>query len=93
VAIVSNWEMQSYDRFRCEPATDKLVMRPPNPFLSLIFSNSKQPQGVVIGSCDRALGRKARAEGFRKLFRFPARDFAPKPHAHDPVAAPCVDTT
>jgi len=22
----------------------------------------------------------------------PARDFAPKPHAHDPVALPCVDS-
>ena len=45
---------------------------------------------MVIGSGDRALGRKARVESIRAPVGIPARDFAPKPHAHDPVAMPCV---
>ena len=48
------------------------------------------PRGMVIGSGDRALGRKVRVESIRRPFGIPARDFAPKPHAHDPVAMPCV---
>jgi len=46
---------------------------------------------MVIGLCDRALVRKARAENIRTRISATARDFAPKPHAHGPVARPCVE--
>jgi len=45
---------------------------------------------MVIGLCDRALGREASAESIRAQIRTIARDLAPKPHAHDPVAMPCA---
>jgi len=45
--------------------------------------------GVVIGPCDRALGCEARADNREALYTLCfARVHTPKPHAHDPVAAP-----
>ncbi len=51
------------------------------------FCNFNHPQGMVMGSCDRALGRKARGEGLRTRPVVVARDFAPKPQHMTP--SPC----
>ncbi len=52
----------------------------------------KRHRGMVIGACDRTFGRKARGNGLRAPSVVVARDFAPKPHVHDPVARPHLDT-
>jgi hypothetical protein len=81
----SNWTTHLKDSFRCTPHFESTYQ--------IYLNTFKLPQGVVTGSCDRAWGRKARAESIRKMFRFPARDFVPKPDAHGLVAMPCSETT